>query len=145
MTKEIKTMDQTYYDKLKDFLNTNDRFCRSSGMKITAISEGCAEGELLVEDRHLNGVNVVQGGAIFTLADFTCAAAMNSFGQQAVSLSASSSFVRPGLPPRLTARATLVNKGKTTAVFDVDVFSDDGKLVMHSTMTGFLLDRKFDI
>lgn len=138
-------MDQTYYDKLKDFLNTHDRFCRSSGMKITAISEGCAEGELLVEDRHLNGVNVVQGGAIFTLADFTCAAAMNSFGQQAVSLSASSSFVRPGLPPRLTARATLVNKGKTTAVFDVDVFSDDGKLVMHSTMTGFLLDRKFDI
>lgn len=138
-------MDQAYCDKLKDFLNTNDRFCRGNGMKIIAITPGNAEGELIVEDHHLNGLNFVQGGAIFTLADFTCAAAMNSFGQQAVSLSASTSFIRPGMPPRLTAKATLVNKGKSTAIFDVDVFSHEGKLLMHSTMTAFLLDKKLEI
>lgn len=138
-------MDQTYFDSLKDFLNTKDRFCSENGMKITTVADGYAEGEMIVEDHHLNGLNFVQGGAIFTLADFTCAAAMNSFGQQAVSLSASTSFIRPGLPPRLTAKATLVNKGKTTAIFDVDVFSNDSKLLMHSTMTAFLLDKKLEI
>lgn len=131
-----------YYEKLMNFLNTRDDFCRSSGMRITAIREGYAEAVLDVEKRHFNGIGTVQGGALFTLADFACAAGINSFGKQASSLSASVSFLRPGIGlQRLTAKANLVRKGQRTVVFDVDVFAENGKMLLHSTMTGYISDR----
>ena len=37
--------------------------------------------------------------------------------------------------------AKLVNKGKTTAVLDVDVIGENGKILLHSMMTGHLSDK----
>ena len=34
------------YEKLKDFLNENDRFCKFCGIKLTAIAAGYAEAEV---------------------------------------------------------------------------------------------------
>ena len=135
-------MDNNFYNQLKKFLNTKDHFCKENGMQILSISEGCAEAEMIVTEHHLNGMRSVQGGALFILADFACAAAINSFGMAAVSMSASVSFVRPGINmKRMTAVAKLVNKGKTTAVLDVDVIGENGKILLHSMMTGHLSDK----
>ena len=135
-------MDSTYYEKLKDFLNAKDHFCKENGMRIVSISDGRAEAEMTVTEHHLNGMRAVQGGALFTLADFATAAAINSFGVAAVSMSASVSFIRPVLDlTNLTAVAKLVNKGKTTAILDVDVFSKNGKIILHAMMTGHLSDK----
>lgn len=135
-------MDKEFYENLKNFLNTKDHFCKENGMKILSIAEGCAEAELLISEHHLNGMRAVQGGALFTLADFATAAAINSFGVAAVSMSASVSFIRPVLNmTRLTAVAKLVNKGKTTAILDVDVIGENGKIILHCMMTGHLSDK----
>ena len=135
-------MDNNFYNQLKEFLNTKDHFCKENGMQILSISEGCAEAEMIVTEHHLNAMRSVQGGALFTLADFACAAAINSFGMAAVSMSASVSFIRPGINiKRMTAVAKLVNKGKTTAVLDVDVIGENGKILLHSMMTGHLSDK----
>lgn len=135
-------MDSNFYDRLKDFLNTKDHFCKENGMQLLSIGDGVAEAEMLITEHHLNGMRSVQGGALFTLADFACAAAINSFGVAAVSMSASVSFIRPGINmKRLTAVAKLVNKGKTTAVLDVDVLGENGKILLHSMMTGHLSDK----
>ncbi len=135
-------MNQEQYKALQEYLNTNDHFCKRNNMRITGIYDGGAEAEMTVEPYHFNGVGTVQGGALFTLADFVCAAAINSFGVLAVSMSASVSFIRPGVNMKtITAKAKLVNKGKTSAIFDVDVFGDNGKILLHSVMTGHLSDR----
>lgn len=47
---------------------------------IESISEGRAKASLQVNKDHLNGVDLCQGGAIYSLADFTCAMAANSYG-----------------------------------------------------------------
>ncbi len=134
--------DNTFYEQLKDFLNTKDHFCQENGMRILAVSEGYAEAEMQISEHHLNGMRAVQGGALFTLADFACAAAINSFGIAAVSMSASVAFIRPGINMnRITAVAKLVNRGKTTAVLDVDVIGENGKILLHSMMTGHLSDK----
>lgn len=135
-------MDQIFFDRLKDFLNTNDHFCKENGMRIVSISDGTATAEMTVNEHHLNGMRAVQGGALFTLADFATAAAINSFGVAAVSMSASVSFIRPVLDAsRLTAVAKLVNKGRTNVILDVDVIGENGKIILHCMMTGHLSDR----
>ena len=63
---------------LKDYLNQFDRFAAAAGAQVVHVEEGCAKAVMMVEERHLNGANVCQGGAIFTLADLAFAAAVNS-------------------------------------------------------------------
>ena len=53
------------------------------------------------------------------------------------------SFLKPGkgVPgAKFTARATLVSKTRRTAVFDVNVYDDENRLLTHSIMTGFITE-----
>lgn len=139
----MNKMDEQFFAKVADFLNEMDRFGKFNNMKIVKISEGYSEAILEVDEKHLNGLNIVQGGAMYTLADLAFAGAINSFGLKSVGMSSSSSFVRPGSGKLIKAIAKVVNKGRQTAVFDVDVFNENGKLLVHSTFTGFISDKPF--
>ena len=65
---------------LLERLNTTDRFAASIGARLTEVREGYARAELTVEERHLNGAGVCQGGVMFTLADLAFAAVANGRG-----------------------------------------------------------------
>ncbi|MDQ1331332.1 MAG: acyl-CoA thioesterase, partial [Thermodesulfobacteriota bacterium] len=65
---------------LLDFFRENDRFAGHSGIELLELSEGRAKAVMEIKRHHLNAVNSVHGGAIFTLADFVFAAASNSRG-----------------------------------------------------------------
>lgn len=129
------------YEKLKDFLNENDRFCKFCGIKLTAIAAGYAEAEVEINESLVNGRNVAQGGVIMTLADFAFAGAINSTGVTGVSLNCQTNFIRPG-SGRMKAIARKVNQGKKTAVYSVEVFNGDGKLAATVGITGFIIDDK---
>jgi len=135
-------MTEPDYEKIKDFLNTNDHFCVTNGMKLTTVREGYAEAEVEVKDWMMNGLKVVQGGVLFTLCDFAFAGAANSYGIPCIAMSASTSFIRPGSGTRLKAVAQMVNKGRTTCVCDVTIHNDAGKIVVKTTLTGYFLDKK---
>lgn len=79
---------------LKDLLNRNDRFAAENGMQLVEIREGYARTEMTVEKRHLNGGNVCQGGALFTLADLAFAAVTNSHGQLTFGIQSSITFAQ---------------------------------------------------
>ncbi|HOD92485.1 MAG TPA: PaaI family thioesterase [Clostridia bacterium] len=55
-------------------------------ININSINEGRAKASLQVRKEHLNGVELCQGGVIYSLADFTCAMAANSYGPVCVSV-----------------------------------------------------------
>ena len=131
------------YDRILKFFNDNDHFAKENGMVVTRLEEGASEAVLTASERHFNGVGIIMGGALFTLTDFAFAAALNSFGFRAVGMNASTSFLKPGkgVPgEKFTARATLVSKTRRTAVFDVNVYDDENRLLTHSIMTGFITE-----
>ena len=82
----------------------NDRFAASSGMCLVELRPGFARTSLEIEDRHLNSVGIVQGGAIFTLADLAFAMACNSAGKVAVAIDTNLSFLRQHDPGPCTPR-----------------------------------------
>lgn len=128
------------FDTLKKDLNSNDVFCRENGIEITEIREGYAEAVMHIDSRKLNANGVVQGGAVFTLADFAFAGAANSFEDlRASSMNSTINFLRPGSGNTLTARAQVVNRGKRSCLVETDVFNDAGKLVAKVTTTGFFI------
>ena len=91
--------------KLEQML-LNDRFAKHNEIKLISIGSGEAIAEMLVSENHLNGVNIIQGGALFTLADFAFAAASNSHGRIALATNASISFFKGISTGKLTAYAS---------------------------------------
>lgn len=126
-------------EKLKLFLNDNDRFCRFCGIKLTRVEPGYAEAELPVTPDTFNSRNVVQGGAIMTLADFAFAGAANAMGCTTVSTGITTNFIRPGTGEKLIARARKIHHGRSTCLYQVDVVNDQEKLVASVNVTGFVI------
>jgi len=58
----------------------NDRFAERTNVELLTVSPGYATAKMVLHPHHLNGLGSVQGGAIFTLADYAFAAAANSHG-----------------------------------------------------------------
>jgi acyl-CoA thioesterase len=84
----------------------NDRFAATSGMRLVELRPGYAKTSLQVEDRHLNNLGTVQGGAIFTLADFAFGVAAKTAGKVAVAINANISFLKAARSGALYAEAT---------------------------------------
>lgn len=126
----------TLAEKVADFMNRHDHFCRRNQIKLIRVSPGFAEAELTVDDFSLNGGGVVQGGAILTLADFCFAGAANAENRQCVTQSVNLNFVRPGTPPVLYAVAKEVSRGKRTALYRVEIFNAAHELVAYATCNG---------
>lgn len=82
-----------------------DRFAAGAGITLLEVGPGVAVARMEIGERHLNGIGIVQGGAVFTLADYAFAAASNSHGPVAVAIDVSISFLKAVSQGTLTARA----------------------------------------
>ena len=129
--------------EIKEYLNTCDRVCVANDMKITVLEEGYAEAEMPISEDKLNGLNVVQGGAIYTLADFAFAGASNANkdDRRCIGSATSINYIRPGSGTKLKAVAKIIHAGKKTCLSSVEVFNDQNKLVATATFQGFMLDH----
>lgn len=132
----------TDFEKIRMFLNREDKFCRFCGIELTTVGDGYAEAVLRVSGDLLNGRGVVQGGAVMTLADFAFAGAVNGSGVSGVSLNCTTNFIRPGTGNMLKAVARKVSQGRRTALYSVEVTNDEGKLIAVMSITGFIIDDK---
>lgn len=77
----------------------NDHFAMdATGIVIDSAEPGKAVCSLTLEERHMNENHVPMGGAVFTLADFTCAIAANGYSERKRSASTLPLrfFLRPG-------------------------------------------------
>ena len=125
---------------LKDYLNEYDRFAAAAGVQVVEIGEGYAVAEMTVEKRHVNGANVCQGGALFTLADLAFAAAVNSGGVLTVGTTNNITYLRSALEgDHLTAEAREEPHHKLPFC-EIRVTNQRGELVC--VMTGSAYRRK---
>lgn len=108
---------------------SQDRYAALTGIEIVETSKGYCKTRLIIEDKHLNAANVVQGGAIFTLADLAFAVASNSQGQLALAINANISFLGSKSSGTLYATATEVNEPKRLGAYDVLVTDEQGDII----------------
>lgn len=121
----------------------NDRFAADAGIELLEIKEGYGKARLVVGEQHLNAGNTTQGGAIFTLADLALAAAANSHGTLALSLTSNITFLRGSGPgDTLTAEAKEKYTGRSTGHYQVEVTNQEGALIATFEATVFRKDYK---
>lgn len=123
---------------IKELLNRTDRFAAAAGCRITEVDAHHAVAEMTVAEMHLNGGNVCQGGALFTLADLAIAALMNYGGQLTFGISSSLMFVSSArLGDTLRAEAVSVTDHHKIPAVEVRVSNQEGRLICHVTSMGY--------
>ncbi len=121
-------------EEIKNFFK-NDRFAMNVGCEIQAAENGHSVVIMDVNERHLNGVGIVQGGALFTLADFACAVAANAEEPAFISADGTISYFSAGRGKKLIAEATVLKSGKSLVFCEATITNDDDKLVAKASFT----------
>jgi acyl-CoA thioesterase len=115
-------------ENIKEFF-THDRFAKHSGIELLSVSPGHAVARMPILPHHLNAVGSVQGGAIFTLADFAFAAASNAHGKVAVAINVSITFMKAASSGTLRAEAREVSANPKLASYTVNITDEQNVLV----------------
>lgn len=120
-----------------------DLFAENAGVVLLEVREGYSKAKLEIKPEHLNAGARTQGGAIFTLADLALAAAANSHGTLAFSLSSSITFLRasgPGEHP--LCRGTRTVYRRSTGCYQIDITNQNGDLIATFESSVFRKDQK---
>ncbi len=121
---------------LKDFF-LKDRFAVLAGAELMEIREGYAKARMKVTEHHLNGGDVCQGGALFTLADLAFAAAVNSHLTLTFSTSSQITFIRPVASGYVYAEAVEIVNHKRMPFAEVRITDEEGQLVAVFSSSGY--------
>ncbi|HAW16098.1 MAG TPA: phenylacetic acid degradation protein [Clostridiales bacterium] len=123
-------------DEIREFF-AKDRFAAATGIEILEVSEGYAKTRLVVEDRHLNANNVVMGGCVYTLADFTFALAANCGELRSMTLSSNIVFNSPANGKILYAETEIITNGRKVCNFLVRITDEKERTVATVNVIGF--------
>lgn len=121
----------------------NDRFATASGVQLIDVGDGFAKAILKIEPRHMNSVGIVQGGAIFTLADLAFAGACNAAGRTALAVNTSLSFLKATQAGVLHAEAVEVSRSRRISTCTVRVTNEAGELVALFQGTAYIKNEPF--
>lgn len=111
--------------------------------RLIGIEEGVSEGgvgsvSLAIQPHHLQAAGRVHGGLIAVLVDTAFFRAVRSRlapGQRTTTIELKINFLEPADSGRLTATAELIGDGGRLMVADVQVTSDDGRLIAQALGT----------
>jgi acyl-CoA thioesterase len=125
--------------ELKEFFTERDRFARGIGARLEEVRPGYARASLTVEPRHLNGGDVCQGGAIYTLSDLAFAAVVNACGFLTPLVSATMYYHRSAqLGETLIAEARVMSDHHKLPCAIVEVHTQDGTHIATFTGEGYV-------
>jgi len=132
-------MEPTLNDLIKR--GETSPYYRLLNMRIEEVKDGYARLTMNIEDKHLQFLGTVHGGAIASLADSAAAwAAVSSTDLKGVPLTVEMkiNFLLAVESGKLIAEARTIHKGFRISVSDVEVKDDKGQLVAKSLVTYYL-------
>jgi len=133
------------FDQYMEYYNKNNHFMAKNNIRIIALKKGYSEVELEIDEGSLNINGTLHGGVIFTIADVAAGSAARTNGISCVTLSSHMNFIKTTKSGKAKALATQIHKGRTTGVYQVDIFDDQNVLLATSTFTFFFTGERIHI
>jgi len=123
--------NERYLEQVRKVVNSSPYY-RLLGMEVTEIREGESRIQMLFKEELTHPYGIVHGGAIASLADSAVAMALISLVEQKdriATIEFKINFFVPISKGKLKAHAKIIHKGSKTAVGDVEVINEKGKMV----------------
>ena len=120
----------------------NSPFLRFIGIEEGLSEDGVGSVSLAVQPHHLQGAGQVHGGLMAVLVDTAFFRAVRSTlapGQRTTTVELKINFLESADSGRLTATARIISNSDRLTVADVEVASDDGRLVAQGLGTFLII------
>ena len=109
------------------------------GLEVTELTDEVVSGTVVVREELKQPYGLVHGGVYASIAEslasFGTAVAVYPEGKLAVGLSNQTSFLRPITEGTIHATAIRRHRGRTTWVWEVEIFDNAGRLCVLTRMT----------
>ena len=122
---------EKYLEQIRKVANKSPYY-RLLGMKVMEIKEGQSKIQMPFKQGLTHPYRIVHGGAIASLADSSVAMALISLVEprdRITTIEFKINFLAPVSKGDLEAHAKIIYKGSKTAVGDVEVKNEEGKLI----------------
>lgn len=128
-------------EELKEYFK-KDVFVKNCGIIIENVSESVAVCSVETNDGHKNAEGIVQGGLIYTLADFTFAVLANNLHPVSLTQSATVTYLAATRSSKLIATAREIAVKGRNCVVEVLVTDIDDNIVSIVNINGFIKATK---
>jgi acyl-CoA thioesterase len=125
---EASNSETEFLERLRQKM-AKDRFAALVGVEIVEARPGYVKSKMRLEDKHMNAAGVTQGGALFTLADFTFAAATNYGNEVALATDCQLAFLHPSTSGVLWAETEQLGVSHSLASYLVRITDEEGRLI----------------
>ncbi len=129
-------MEETRH-ALLEMVNAAGQFSYESGIEVTHIAPGLAQGVLRAGPNSLNPHGMIHGGAMAALADTVGGCCACSTGKSCVTSSSTMEFLRPAQGD-LFCEATPKKLGSRLSVIQIVITDAAGRAVATGTFTFFM-------
>ncbi len=136
------------YDKSIEELNelTTDTLMGSLGIHYTLLSDERIEATMPVDHRTRQPFGILHGGATLALAETVAGVGtMRTLleDEQSVGMQVSGNHISSAKEgDTVHAIATIIHRGRTTHIWNVDVFTSAGKLVSSVRVVNYIIKKK---
>ena len=115
-----------------------DRYASEvTGVVIDEVGENYARCSLKIDKRHLNALDFLMGGVVYTMADLTFAVAVNFRKERpTVTNVAQVSYLNPLAGDTIYSESRLVKDGKRVCFYEIRIWDNTGKDIALVTMNG---------
>jgi len=117
-----------------------DAYVKLSGIEIVEITDESATVRAKIQAEHLNANGAVQGGMLYTLADFAFAVHANHLHPMTVTQGGHINYIRAAITDEVTATAVERVRSGHNTVSEVVVRNSAGETVCICTFNGFVKD-----
>ena len=114
------------------------------GIRVTAVTAGGIEAEMPVDERHIQPYGILHGGVSVVLSETLgslAAANASPDGARVVGIEVNANHLATvASGSRVTARCRPLHVGRTTQVWQTEIFRADGRMACISRLTAVILE-----
>ena len=126
----------TDLDEARDFFGNDIYATKTTGIELAEVSDGYAKCRLPITETLMNAAGSVMGGAIYTLADFSFAAATNAPGRLTVTTTSNISYFASPQGDVLFSECRVVKDGKRNCFAETTITDGRDRVVARVTACG---------
>ena len=119
-------------EEIVKIMYEKDAFSKWLNIEVLEVKKGYCKLQSTIHKNMLNGFEIAHGGISYSISDSALAFAANSHGLQCVSIETAISHLRPArVGDILTAECKEIHRGKSIAMYTVNVVNQENKDIAH--------------
>ncbi len=139
---EHEELDPKFKEKIIETMKTKSPFYSLLGMELVDLKKGWAKVKLPFDHKLVHPMGIAHGGAIFSPADSAVAMALIGIvekGENFVTIEMKINYLATFTQGEIIAEATIIHKGRNTALGDIEVRNEKGVLIAKALATYMII------